>query len=295
MPRRPPPVRSSRSLSAVVVTPLANLHARPDHRSELKSQRLHGEAVRVLARREHWYLAAGFDGYAGWVRSWSLVLLAEREARAWVAAARCAAWRHTVVVHAAPAARAPVLAFVPWGARFVPLAGARGSDWVALHLPAGDIGYVAAGDLGPEWPPACADRADRRGGGADPAAHAGRRAAELARAQCGASYLWGGTSSWGFDCSGLIQWAYAQSGLRLPRDARDQIRVARPLARGETARPGDLLFFGRDGDVNHVALFTAPPRFVHAYGRVEEAVLSGPGPAARPELRAMALGVRRLG
>jgi len=276
------------SLYAVVATPLANLHARPDHRSELKSQRLHGEVVRILGRHGHWFLAAGFDGYPGWVRSWSLVRRAERDALAWAVAARAAAWRHTVAVHAAPRARSPVIALVPWGARFVPLAALRTrAGFSAVLLPGGESGFVAAGGLGPSW------RGGRRSGAG--AAERGRRAAALAHAQCGAGYLWGGASSWGFDCSGLVQWAYAQCGLRLPRDARDQIRIARPLTRGETARPGDLLFFGRDGDVNHVAMFTTPPRFVHAYGRVEEAVLAGLGPAARPELRAILLGVRRPG
>ena len=57
---------------AVVVTPLADLRARPDHRAELKSQRWHGEVVAVVGERGHWLRVAGWDGYQGWVRSWSV-------------------------------------------------------------------------------------------------------------------------------------------------------------------------------------------------------------------------------
>jgi len=278
---------AERATCAIVAAPLAHLHARPDHRAELRSQRLHGEVLCIHARRGAWFLAAGFDGYAGWVRGWSLVLTTARAGAAWAAAARAVAWRPLVPVHAAPASDSTVIARLPWGARLVPLAGARAlGEFRAVLLPGGGGGFVPAGALGPRWLAAP---------GRDGAASRGRRAALLARAQLGSGYLWGGTSSLGFDCSGLVQWAYALCGLALPRNARDQIRVARPLARGESARPGDLLFFARGGHVNHVALFTAPPRFVHAYGRVEEAVLSGPGPDARPELRAILLGVRRPG
>jgi cell wall-associated NlpC family hydrolase len=272
---------------AIVAAPLAHLYARPDHRAELRSQRLHGEVLRIHARDGAWCLAAGFDGYAGWIRSWSLVSTTARAGAAWAAAARAVAWRPLVPVHAAPASDAAVIARLPWGARLVPLAGTRvAGGFRAVLLPGGGGGFVPARALGPRW---------RAAPGLAGGAARGRRAAALALAQRGTGYLWGGASSLGFDCSGLVQWAYALCGLALPRDARDQIRVARPLAGDERARPGDLLFFGRAGDVNHVALFTAPPRFVHAYGRVEEAVLSGPGSDARPELRAIFLGVRRPG
>jgi cell wall-associated NlpC family hydrolase len=90
-----------------------------------------------------------------------------------------------------------------------------------------------------------------------------------------------------------VQWAYAVAGAALPRDARDQITATRHLAAGETPRAGDLLFFGRQGAVNHVAIVVAPPRFVHAYGRVEVATLRRSGRGARPELRSICLGLRR--
>jgi len=265
---------------AVVVTPLAHLQARPNHQSELKSQRAAGELLRVLDQRGSWFQVAGADRYPGWVRSWSVRLLGPAEARTWARTANRWTWGRTVNVHRTPGGS--VIAALPLGARVRPLAassGARGQ--VAVELASGECGFVARAALGPTWPPAL-----RR-------AAPGARAAALAQSLAGATYLWGGTSSFGVDCSGLVQLAYAATGAVLPRDAQDQIRVSRRLDRGEAPRTGDLLFFGRDGGVNHVAIVTRPPQFVHAYGRVEEASFGGPG-VARPELARICLGVFRL-
>jgi hypothetical protein len=179
-----------------------------------------------------------------------------------------------------------VIATLPFGSRLRRLGGATGErrerGFVRVELASGLRGVVRAADLGPGGP----------GLASDP----GARAAGFALRLAGATYLWGGTSSWGVDCSGLVQVAYAMAGIGLPRDARDQVRVTRPLAPGERARAGDLLFFGRGGEVNHVAMVTVPPRFVHAYGRVEEATFTRGrvgGHIARPELAPICLGVRR--
>jgi len=163
---------------------------------------------------------------------------------------------------------------------------------VPVELAAGMRGVVRAGELGGL---ACA--IGSAGARAAAIGSAGARAAAIARRLSGTTYLWGGTSSWGVDCSGLVQLAYAMSGIALPRDAKDQFRVTRPLAAEEEPEVGDLLFFGRDGDVNHVALVTVPPHFVHAYGRVEEATFAGGqrnGDGYRPELGRICLGIYRL-
>jgi len=98
------------------------------------------------------------------------------------------------------------------------------------------------------------------------AATPGQRAVDEALAQIGVPYRFGGSGPQGFDCSGLVQHAYRQAGIPLPRDTREQRRSTRPLANaGRDLRPGDLLFFHRDRrGALHVALYIGDRRFVHA-------------------------------
>lgn len=84
-------------------------------------------------------------------------------------------------------------------------------------------------------------------------------------------YLWGGTLGPDFDCSGLVQTAYAHVGIWLPRDAYLQERFCRPVAvlPGQTSllQPGDLIFFGTPQRCTHVGLHLGAGRYLHSSGR----------------------------
>lgn len=102
----------------------------------------------------------------------------------------------------------------------------------------------------------------------------------------GRPYQWGGTgqNGDGFDCSGLIQWAYAQHGITLPRVSRDQARqgIAVPK-RIDALAPGDILTFSNSGRfVTHVALYVGDGKIIHsANGGVQLSVLSPDDPYGR--------------
>ena len=89
------------------------------------------------------------------------------------------------------------------------------------------------------------------------AAGAGAVAVSWALSQIGTPYVWGGeTPGVGFDCSGLVQAAYAVAGLGLPRVAQDQYDRTPKLGPGTALAPGDLVFFGGGpGSIDHVGLF----------------------------------------
>jgi cell wall-associated NlpC family hydrolase len=86
---------------------------------------------------------------------------------------------------------------------------------------------------------------------------AGAVALQWALAQIGTPYVWGGeTPGAGFDCSGLVQAAYAVAGITLARVAQDQYDTTAKVSDGSPLAPGDLVFFG-DGpsSIDHVGLY----------------------------------------
>lgn len=84
----------------------------------------------------------------------------------------------------------------------------------------------------------------------------------------GAPYRWGGSGDNGYDCSGLIQFAYGEHGILLPRVSRDQVRMGVLVEKDPAAlRPGDILgFAGSGGGVNHVGLYVGDGLFIHSAG-----------------------------
>jgi NlpC/P60 family protein len=83
----------------------------------------------------------------------------------------------------------------------------------------------------------------------------------------GTPYVWGGTAANGFDCSGLVQWAYAQHGIRVPRMSRDQARSGREVPPvPEALQPGDVLLFAAQpgGGVTHVGMYVGEQKFIHS-------------------------------
>lgn len=92
----------------------------------------------------------------------------------------------------------------------------------------------------------------------------GSAVAELAMGMVGARYRFGGaTPNEGFDCSGLVFYAYTQAGFRVPRTSREQFRAAHKIALDD-ASPGDLIFFQDQAKLSHVAIYLGDRQFVHA-------------------------------
>jgi cell wall-associated NlpC family hydrolase len=101
----------------------------------------------------------------------------------------------------------------------------------------------------------------------------------------GTPYKWGGTDTLGFDCSGLIRYAYAQHGVTLPRMAADQARTGSEVGRAlEQLMPGDILTFAEQpgGAVTHVGLYIGDGQFIHsARGGVQVSALSASDPIGK--------------
>ena len=77
----------------------------------------------------------------------------------------------------------------------------------------------------------------------------------------GTPYVWGGASPKGFDCSGLVHYLYQKQGVSIPRNSREQFSRL-PVA--SNPQPGDLVFFRRNGVINHVGLYLGGGKMLHA-------------------------------
>ena len=89
----------------------------------------------------------------------------------------------------------------------------------------------------------------------------GQRAAKLALRAVGVPYAWGGASpASGFDCSGLVHWAYKRLGVELPHSSYALYNLGRRV-RPSRLKPGDLVFFSGLG---HVGMYLGRGRMVHA-------------------------------
>jgi cell wall-associated NlpC family hydrolase len=147
--------------------------------------------------------------------------------------------------------------------------GARSGSSAALGISIG-LGGVARGrgtgraGAPPELPPAAPP--------APPTSISGNAVdvVQTALESLGTPYIWGGTADNGFDCSGLVQYAYGQHGIRLPRMSRDQARAGAEVAPVTDAlRPGDILLFSaRPGSgVTHVGMYVGEGKFIHSSTR----------------------------
>lgn len=90
-----------------------------------------------------------------------------------------------------------------------------------------------------------------------------KRAASIASQQVGIAYRYGGADNNGFDCSGLVYYAYSNAGIRLARTTGGLWDSLQPVTRDQL-QVGDVLFFKIDGEISHVGMYLGRGRFVHA-------------------------------
>jgi cell wall-associated NlpC family hydrolase len=125
------------------------------------------------------------------------------------------------------------------------LTGGLGAQADAQAAPNVDIPAASSSDATPAAPPASS---------------AGAQAAQIALGEQGIPYVWGGSSPLGFDCSGLVAWAYGQAGIALPHSSYALWGSGTHVSQDQL-EPGDLVFFHGE---SHVGIYIGQGEFVQA-------------------------------
>jgi hypothetical protein len=211
------------------------MHCEPRIASQMISQQVAGHRVEVVEEEGDWVRARGADQYDGWIHIGFLALAPETTAQP---------SNLTVRMSLGCVTRAP-----DGARRSLPLRAILAPDEIVTS---GEV--IGGSDLVERYP-------------LEPVAIT-RSAQEFF---AGTSYLWGGVTPWGADCSGLVQSVFALHGQQLPRDAWQQAETGVD-AGGDVGslKPADLLFFSDRADrrVTHVGIALGERRMVHlALGR----------------------------
>jgi cell wall-associated NlpC family hydrolase len=208
------------------------------------TQLLLGEPVLVRSERDGWseilapWQPSSSDdlGYPGWVPSSHLgELPSSALAPVAVAIPSVALTAEPGSGHLLDLSFATVLASVD-----------HADGFTRVALPDGGLGWIASSALRSVESPATAEERIR-----------------LGSQFLGLEYLWGGTSTYGLDCSGLVHTVSRVLGQRIPRDAHDQADTLESVPLDEV-RPGDLYFFARPGKTVHHVGFVSAEGMLHA-------------------------------
>lgn len=247
----------SRNNLEVVVMPVANMYSHPSEKSDVVSQAMYGNNVTLLTARGEWSRIQTSDRYKGWIPSRYLRLVQSGNGYA-TAGPIVQVESLFANVYAEPdiTLHKPVVT-IPYEVRLEistvdPADGPKRKPipegWVRVWLPDKRTAWIQASDVAP-----------------DPKPLAIPETIELAKRFVGLPYLWGGRSSFGFDCSGFTQMLVRARGLNMPRDADQQAAWSGALAiERKDLRPGDLLFFGSSlKGITHTGMYIGDGQFIH--------------------------------
>lgn len=236
----------------VIVVPVANMYSSPTEKADVVSQALYGSNVTLLVARGEWSKIQTPDHYRGWLPSRHLRILLVGNGYA-VSGSTVKVESLFANLYAEPdvTRHKPVLT-LPYEVRLEVIAPKNTKEskdgWLQVELPDQRKAWLQTGDVI-----------------TDPKPLSIAESIELGKRFLGFPYLWGGRSSYGFDCSGFTQMLVRARGINMPRDADLQAAWsgAAKVERRDL-QPGDLLFFGSSlKNITHTGMYIGDGQFIH--------------------------------
>lgn len=242
----------------VVVVPVANMYSHPSDKSDVVSQVIYGSNVKLLVAHGEWSRIQTDDRYKGWVPSRHLRVILSGEGYATSGVVVQVDSLFANIYNEPDVMKHKPVVTVPYGARLeratekpdpAKQASAKQSPegWIQVYLPDRRNAWIQESDVVADGRPMSIPES-----------------IELGKRFLGLPYLWGGRSSFGFDCSGFTQMLVRARGITMPRDADQQAAWSGvvPVERNEL-QPGDLLFFGASAkSITHTGMYIGDGQFI---------------------------------
>ena len=231
----------------IVKTSYVNLFSSNSFKTEIVTQALLWDRLDIISKDNNWYKVKSNDGYIAWVHKFYLIdsdiydsneLFRDRSNWYWIV--------HPLL-HLFSKNRSLLLSFGTCVPCF------EENNTMFLILPCGEKVKISK-----EFISNCNNL------------YGIQNVVEYGKSLLGIPYMWGGKSSFGFDCSGLVQALFNVAGVSLPRDCSMQI-ISNSLKKIEITdlNAGDLVYFEDDGKVDHVGIFVNPNEYLHSSGYVK--------------------------
>ncbi len=268
----------------LVKVSVCNIMGKPSFSVEQVTQAIMGTPVKIFKISDGWMLIQTPDHYIGWVNDSSISEKDDTEMNSWKDAERIIYTARNGDI-AASAGKKGIISDITAGAILEVSETDRHSYYV--KMPDGRTGVISRGDAADfdQW--------------CDTVRPDHAEMTEFAKRMTGYPYMWGGTSTRAFDCSGLVKTIYFMQGIILARDASQQFLYGQPVdvsASLDLLEPGDLIFFGHlrdDGSkrITHVGMYIGDTEVIHSSGMVR---INSLDPNRTGYLKKTMMGARRV-
>lgn len=233
----------------VVLKPVANMYSRASEEADVVSQAIYASPIGIIEERDGWARVRTADEYTGWMPGAAFKRLANGE-RTYASAGRVAqvASLFANVYREPSVTKHQPLLTVPFETALEVTREVDAAErWIEVRLPDNRAAWVQRGDVTLDRKPMSIEEI-----------------IALSKQFLGVPYFWGGTSSFGFDCSGFMQMLCRRRGIVMPRDASLQVKWAgaAPVDFNHLDA-GDLLFFG-ESKVTHTGMYIGGGKFINA-------------------------------
>lgn len=228
---------------------VASMHAETDEISEVVSQAIYGTPIKIIENQGQWAKVETPDTYQGWCRVSHLKSSSSSYPSPPIVARVKSIWTH--IYYVSDTSPHPPVMTLPYGVCIEVVSPMEdlNNRWIKVRMLDEKIFWAQSNDFIFNPDPISLDQM-----------------IEEAKKFIGLPYRWGGNSSFGFDCSGLVQTLFSQMGVHLPRDASLQVKAENvEEVAPQLLTKGDLVFFGRSKErVTHVGIYLGDSQFIHA-------------------------------